>query len=112
LAFVELTRKRVLQVLDGVASGDFSGKVCLLIFEDEDRYYQYVSNYYEDGGEYAFSGGMFLQRGYGHFVFVDSEIAVMEPTIAHELTHCLLQHLPLPAWLNEGTAVTTEHRLR
>jgi len=36
---------------------------------------------------------------------------VMEPTIAHELTHCLLQHLPLPAWLNEGTAVNTEQRL-
>jgi hypothetical protein len=36
---------------------------------------------------------------------------VMEPTIAHELTHCLIQHLPLPAWLNEGIAVNTEHRL-
>ena len=35
----------------------------------------------------------------------------MEPVIAHELTHCLLQHLPLPAWLNEGIAVNTEQRL-
>src|SRR5688572_17624715 len=54
---------------------------------------------------------MFLQHGYGHFVFVDDQMPVMEPTIAHELTHCLLQHLPLPAWLNEGIAVNTEHRL-
>jgi hypothetical protein len=54
---------------------------------------------------------MFLQQGYGHFVFVESEMTSMEAVIAHELTHCLLQHLPLPAWLNEGMAVNTEHRL-
>lgn len=57
------------------------------------------------------SGGMFLQYGYGHFVFVADDMRIMEPTIAHELTHCMMQHLPLPAWLNEGIAVNTEHRL-
>jgi hypothetical protein len=35
----------------------------------------------------------------------------MEPTIAHELTHCMVQHLPLPCWLNEGIAMNTEERL-
>jgi hypothetical protein len=111
LDFVERARRAILEILDGVALGQSTGKVCLLVFEDQDRYYQYVSNYYEKDGEYALSGGMFLQRGYGHFAFVASEIDAMEPTIAHELTHCLLQHLPLPAWLNEGTAVNTERRL-
>lgn len=111
LDFVERARKGILEILDGVAVGNFSGKVCLLIFEDEDRYYRYVSNYYDKDGEYALSGGMFLQQGYGHFVFVQDEMASMEPTIVHELTHCLLQHLPLPAWLNEGTAVNTERRV-
>lgn len=38
-------------------------------------------------------------------------MSAIEPTIAHELTHYLLQHLPIPAWLNEGIAVNTEHRL-
>jgi len=111
LEFVERTRKRILMVLDGVAVDAGVGKVCLLIFDSDDRYYQYVSNYYSKDGEYALSGGMFLQHGYGHFVFVESEISVMEPTIAHELTHCMVQHLSLPAWLNEGIAVNTEQRL-
>ena len=111
LEFVERARKRILMVLDGVAADAEVGKVCLLIFDGEDRYYQYVSNYYSRGGEYALSGGMFLQHGYGHFVFVESEISAMEPTIAHELTHCMVQHLSLPAWLNEGIAVNTEQRL-
>jgi hypothetical protein len=30
--------------------------------------------------------------------------------VVHELTHCLVRHLPIPAWLNEGLAVNTEHR--
>lgn len=38
-------------------------------------------------------------RGYGRFVFVAHEMHVMEPTIAHELTHCLVQHLQLPVCL-------------
>jgi hypothetical protein len=111
LEFVERARQRILTVLDGVAAEAGAGKVCLLIFDGDDRYYDYVSNYYSKGGEYALSGGMFLQHGYGHFVFVESEISGMEPTIAHELTHCLVQHLSLPAWLNEGMAVNTEQRL-
>jgi len=111
LDFVELARKRILRVLDGVARDSEIGKVCLLIFTDLDRYYQYVSNYYPPEGEFSLSGGMFLQHGYGHFVFVANKMRAMEPTIAHELTHCMVQHLPLPAWLNEGMAVNTEHRL-
>lgn len=111
LNFLEETRKRVLAILEGVAKESGAGKVCVLVFDNDDRYYEYVSNYYAKDGEYALSGGMFLQGGYGHFVFVESEVSAMEPVIAHELTHCLLQHLPLPAWLNEGIAVNTERRL-
>lgn len=111
LEFLEQTRRRVLAILEGIAAQSGAGKICVLVFDGDDRYYQYVSNYYAKDGEYALSGGMFLQRGYGHFVFVESEISAMEPVIAHELTHCLLQHLRLPAWLNEGIAVNTEQRL-
>jgi hypothetical protein len=111
LDYTEKTCKRIGRLLDGIAKESELGKVCILVFDGDERYYEYVSHYYPDEGEFAFSGGMFLQHGYGHFVFVDSEMHVMEPVIAHELTHCLLQHLPLPAWLNEGIAVNTEHRL-
>lgn len=111
LDYAEKTRRRVVHLLDGIAKESEIGKVCVLIFDGDERYYEYVSHYYPDDGEFSISGGMFLQHGYGHFVFVDTEMHMMEPTIAHELTHCLLQHLPLPAWLNEGLAVNTEQRL-
>jgi hypothetical protein len=42
---------------------------------------------------------------------VKAELRSIEPVIAHELTHSCLGHLPIPAWLNEGLAVNTEHRL-
>ena len=111
LEYVERTRKRILHLLEGIARESEIGKVCLLIFSDSDRYYDYVSNYYPPEGEFSMSGGMFLQYGYGHFVFTAHEIQVMEPTIAHELTHCMVQHLSLPAWVNEGLAVNTEEQL-
>jgi len=110
LESVERARKRISMVLDGIVRDSETGKVCVLVLDSQDRYYEYVSNY-DAPGEHSFSGGSFIQRGYGHFVFVGSEISYMEPTIAHELTHCLMQHLPLPAWLNEGIAVNTEHQL-
>jgi hypothetical protein len=51
---------------------------------------------------------MFINAGYGHFVCVQSDMRAIEPIIAHELTHMLVMHLPIPAWLNEGLAVNTE----
>ena len=111
LDYAEKTRQRILMLLNGIAQNTELGKVCIFILRDHDVYYQYVSNYYREDGEYAQSGGMFIHDGYAHFVFAADEMALMEPTIAHEMTHCLLQHLPLPAWLNEGIAVNTERRL-
>jgi hypothetical protein len=111
LEYVETTRRRILALLEGIAEETELGKLCVLIFADPDRYYEYVANYYPPEGLFAQSGGLFLQEGYGHFVFVADDMSTMEPTIVHELTHCLVQHLPLPAWLNEGIAVNTEERL-
>lgn len=87
------------------------GKYVVMVYEDPDDYYAYVAHYYPESGEYAMSSGMFIQAGYGHFVMPLENIENMEPVIAHELTHCLLTHLPIPAWLNEGLAVNTEYTL-
>lgn len=107
----ERFRKRILHALDGVASSWGHGPHVVLVFDDIDQYYDYVGNYYPKEGTFAMSSGMFIQHGYGHFVFVASMLDAMESTIAHELTHCLLAPLPIPAWLNEGTAVNMEHQL-
>lgn len=70
-----------------------------------------MSFYYPEPGEYAFSSGMFINAGCSHFVAVQSDLRVIEPVIAHEMTHSCLSHLPIPLWLNEGLAVNTEQRL-
>ncbi len=109
--FIERTGRRIGAVLKGIVENPPWGKDLLIAFDDEESYYRYVSHYYPDSGEFAFSGGMHLNAGCGHFVTVKGELRVMEATIVHEMTHAWLGHLPLPAWLNEGLAVNTERRL-
>lgn len=114
LKYAERTRHRVLKLLPDIARDEGYGKTVILVFDSEDRYYEYVTHYYADTPdetELAFSSGMFIDHGYGHFVFVADDLTRIEPVIAHELTHCLVRHLPLPAWVNEGIAVNTERRL-
>jgi hypothetical protein len=111
LAFVNKTLQRVVRILDGVAHVPEWGHDILVVFDDDDTYYRYVAHYYPDAGEFAGSGGMYINAGCGHFVTVKADLRAIEPVIAHELTHACLSHLPIPAWLNEGIAVNTERRL-
>jgi hypothetical protein len=111
LEYMSRTLKRVIKVLDGIAEVSPWGKDILIVFETEEQYYDYVSYYYPEEGEFAFSGGMFISDGCSHFVTVQSDLQMVEPVIAHEMTHACLSHLPIPLWLDEGLAVNTEHRL-
>lgn len=111
LDYLERSRKRVLATLPGIADDAGHGKTVVMVFGDEEIYYRYIANYGSDSSQpEAYSGGMFVDAGYGHFVFTQSPFERMEPVVVHELTHCLVRHLPIPAWLNEGLAVNTEHR--
>jgi len=109
--FMSKTLARIQRVLDGVAKAPAWGRDILLVFHDEDTYYQYVARYYADDGEFAFSSGMHVNFGCGHFATFQDELRSIEPVIAHEMTHSCLGHLDIPAWLNEGLAVNTERRL-
>lgn len=108
--YAQKAKKRKLATLDGIASDEGYGKHIICVLRDEDDYYKYVSEYYPQGGEFAFSGGMFIQDGYGHFVFRQGEMDSMELTLVHELAHALVSHLSIPAWVNEGLAVNIERR--
>jgi hypothetical protein len=110
LDYAERALKRNLATLVGIASDEGLGKHVVMVLPNEDDYYRYVSEYYPQEGEFAFSGGMYIQNGYGHFVFCKGTMDTMEPTLVHELAHALVSHLPLPAWVNEGLAVNTERR--
>ena len=111
LEFMDLTLRRIVDALDDVAAVPEWGKDILIVFDDEQKYYEYVSHYYEDEGEFATSGGMFIHDGCSHFVTVKSDLSAIEPVIVHEMTHGCVAHLPLPAWLNEGIAVNMERRI-
>ncbi|MEO1527167.1 MAG: hypothetical protein AAFX06_17135 [Planctomycetota bacterium] len=108
LRFSERARRIILKTLDGVASTQGYGKHVILLFADAENYYDYVSDFYPDEGEFAGSGGMFLDVGYGHFAICPVFDAAYERVIAHELNHALLRHLPLPLWLNEGVTQIME----
>jgi hypothetical protein len=111
IAFMIRTHQRVARVLEELAdSGDWGKDVLLLMRSDED-YYRYISHYYPEEGEFAFSGGMHIAAGCAHFACVADSLAVIESTIVHEMTHSALSHLGLPLWLDEGLAVNTEFRL-
>jgi hypothetical protein len=112
LEFMERTPPRIIRVLEGVAEAAPWGKDLLIVFDDEDIYYRYVSRHYPESGEFGFSSGMHLHDGpSSYFVTRKAELAAIEPVIVHEMTHACLSHLPIPAWLNEGLAVNTERRL-
>ncbi len=110
-AYITKTRRRIAGVLDGIAQFPPDGNSVLLVMDDADAYYQYIAHYYADGGEYAFSGGVFLDSGCPHFVVTRNDLSRNERVIAHEMTHSALAYLKLPRWLDEGIAVNTEHRL-
>lgn len=112
LDFMRRTGQRIVHLLDGLAQPVAEGHDILIVLDDEASYYAYVAHFYgAGGGEFAFSGGMFIDAGCGHFVTRRAELQAVEPVVAHEMTHACLSHLPLPAWLNEGLAVNTEQRL-
>ena len=111
LDYLTKSLKRITAVLDGLAASPAWGHEILMVFDDDETYYRYVSHFYGQDGEFAASGGLFFNDGCGHFVTMKSDLRVVEPTIVHELTHSCLSHVPLPAWLNEGLAVNTEQRL-
>jgi len=83
-----------------------NGKHLILMFDDLELYYGYVAWFYPEEGQFASSGGMFLNRGYCHTVLPPTQYPVR--ALVHELTHLSLVRLRIPRWLNEGLAVTTE----
>ena len=93
-----------------VAWGGATSKGVMLVFAEEDDYYQYVS-YYERDGIHPRSGGVYIHLGYGHIAMPWQTEFQATSTIVHELTHECVAHLSLPIWLNEGVAVVLEKEI-
>ncbi len=108
LGFLERSRKKILYALRGIAADPGPGKYVVLVFDDLDSYYLYISCLYPEEGVFGLSSGIYINDSYGHFAFPHQEINYAESIAAHELTHALLNHLSLPTWLDEGMAVGME----
>ncbi len=93
--------------LGDVAPAGRCGKGVVLVFTEEDDYYQYLSHHTHEGVQAA-SGGVCIHSGYTHIAVPWREELDAANAIIHELTHDSLSHLPLPLWLNEGVAVTLQ----
>lgn len=111
LQYMNKTPSRIVRVLSGIAQIPQYGFDILILFEGCERYYDYVSAYHPEGEEVPNSSGVFIRQGCEHFAVIASDFTEAEAIIAHEMTHRCLAHLPIPAWVNEGLAVNTEHQL-
>lgn len=109
-SFAEAAAGRVADHLGDLADAGGYGKRVLLVFADQDSYYAYCAPFYPEG-EHPLSAGVFINAAYGHIALPFYDVTDAEATVAHELTHCLLRHLPIPLWLNEGLAVTVENEI-
>lgn len=108
VAYLERCRKRLLSIAKGILKHDGDFKFVVIAFDSIDAYYDYVSYFGPVDGEFGLTSGMFIDQGYGHFVFFADEMDQIEPIAVHEMTHAFLRHLPIPLWLNEGMAVNME----
>lgn len=111
IRFCEKARKKILELLGGIASDEGFGKLVVLLFHDPDTYYDYVADADPEEGEFATSAGMFIPFDYSHIAVLAAPKSRTEATIAHELTHCFLKHLDLPLWVSEGVAQLAVHEV-
>jgi hypothetical protein len=80
----------------------------LLALSDREWFCDYILDFYPEEGEFAEAGGVFIGAGMPHIVLSTASDWMIEATIAHETSHALLSHLPLPMWLDEGVTAVVE----
>jgi hypothetical protein len=107
LDYMESTLRKLGGFLRSAAWNGYDGKHVILVFADGDDYFAYTS-YFHKAGVHILTSGMFIRRGYAHIAMPYVNPWSAQHVMVHELTHNLLCHLPMPLWLNEGLAVTSE----
>lgn len=86
------------------------GKRVILVFNEQDDYYSYISHFHQEG-HHSLSAGVFLRDGYMHVALPFSSIQLVRQVLIHELTHISLAGLQIPTWLNEGLAQRLERNI-
>lgn len=107
-------------LLVGEAMSKITGRksidpLCLIGVATHEDYYTFIAPFYPDEGEFATSGGVYLNEGGAGLPLIvlpiEGNRQSLEATIAHELTHHALHHLDLPLWIEEGLTQMMEERV-
>ncbi|HEV3409732.1 MAG TPA: hypothetical protein VG095_05535 [Chthoniobacterales bacterium] len=109
LSFLEECLRGIRSALFFAADEPLIGKIPVLVFADIDLFYVYLSDYVEEEGEYGGVGGVYLNRGYGHFAVQSLDFSGYIDVLSHELCHAILAPRELPLWLDEAITGTVEH---
>lgn len=109
LDFAESALNQIHEGLGDAAWKSGNGKHVILLFLEDDDYYQYVSYFHRDG-THPTSGGCLISKGYVHIAAPYAPFGLSR-MLAHELTHNCVVHLRLPLWLNEGLAMMFERTI-
>ena len=102
--FMERALRAILRNLEGAACDEGYGKHVVFLLETQADFLRYIAGFYPDG-DYPAPGGLCIDDGYKHMVLLAPDPIHARRMCTHELTHVLLGHLPLPAWLNEALAM-------
>lgn len=89
--------------------------VAVVLLQRQKDYYSFIAPFYEDEGEFATSGGIYVRsHGWSFPVIVmplEGQRWSVESTIAHELTHHALACMDMPLWVEEGLTQMMEERV-
>lgn len=87
--------------------------IAVVALASKEDYYSFISHFYPEQGEFATSGGVYLNEGADSFpvIALPASNANVEQVIAHELTHHALFRRRLPLWVEEGITQMMEERV-
>ena len=109
LQFLERSFVSIRSALPCLVQDDPVGKCPVIVFAEPGGFYDYLEDYCDSEElEIAAVGGVYLNRGWGHFALPSTDLRGYEDVFAHELCHALVSNLRLPLWLDEAIAVTVE----
>lgn len=109
LGHLERVDKEIRKAIPALLPELLYGKCPVLVFARDQDFYEYVSMYMPEDGSFGGMGGVFLNRGYGHFAMPSPDLRHYMAVFAHELCHSYLTHLGLPNWLDEAITCGVEH---
>jgi len=112
-AAVETSIREITRALRPIRGESPIPALAIVALASADDYYNLISHFYPEEGEFATSGGVYLRHAH-MFPLIAMPTQVrheIEETIAHELTHHALAQLDIPNWAEEGLTQMMEERV-